>query len=146
MNINTAFPSTYLKAADLQGKSVTISIDHVKFEELGGEHKLIMYFLGSERGLVLNKTNANIISEMHGPETDDWHGKKITLYPARVEFQGKIVDAIRVKLVQIEKPATISQAPFNKPAQPARHGINNGFGHAPEPPPHTEIDQDRIPF
>lgn len=148
MNINNAFPSTYLKAADLQGKSVNIAIERVQFEELGGEHKLIVYFIGSDRGLVLNKTNANIIAEMHGPETDDWHGKKITLYPARVEFQGKIVDAIRVKLAQADRPAAVSQAPLNKPAPPpARsNGATNGFGNAPDPPPHTSIEDDRIPF
>lgn len=99
MNINAAFPSTYLKASDLQGRRVTIGIDRVAIEDVGGEHKPVLYFLGRDRGLVLNKTNGSIIAEMYGPETDDWHGRSITLYPARVEYQGKIVDAIRVHLV-----------------------------------------------
>ena len=148
MNINNAFPSTFIKAADLKGKSVSVSIDHVAFERVGDEQKLVMYFAGSDRGLVLNKTNANITAEMYGPETDDWTGKPVTLFPARVEYAGKIVDAIRIKLVQVEQAAAFSQAPFTKPAAPAqpRNGAVNGFGHAPEPPPHEGFQDDRVPF
>jgi SpoIID/LytB domain protein len=110
MNINAAFPSTYLKAADLQGKRVVVGIDRVSIEEVGGEHKPVVYFIGKDRGLILNKTNGNIIAEMYGPETDDWHAQKITLYPARVEFQGKIVDAIRVHLDPMANAAMQAQA------------------------------------
>lgn len=112
MNINAAFPSTYLKAADLQNRRVNVGIDRVAIEEVGGEHKPVVYFLGKDRGLILNKTNGNIIAEMYGPETDDWRGQKITLYPARVEFQGKIVDAIRVHLDPMVNAAMQSQAPI----------------------------------
>lgn len=98
MNIQSAFPSSYIKASDLQGKSVSILMDRVVMEEIGGDHKPVLYFIGKDRGLVLNKTNSSIIAEMHGWETENWNNRKITIYPARVEFQGKIVDAIRVKL------------------------------------------------
>ena len=121
MNINAAFPSTYLKAADLQGRKVRIAIDQVKLEDVGGEHKPVLYFLDKDRGLVLNKTNGSIISELYGPETDEWHGKVITLYPARVEFQGKIVDAIRVALEPVTSAAV--SAP-----------VRTGYSEANPPP------------
>ncbi len=154
MNINAAFPSTYLKAADLQNRRVNVGIDRVVIEEVGSEHKPIVYFIGKDRGLVLNKTNGNIIAEMYGPETDDWHGKVITLYPARVEFQGKIVDAIRVHLDPMASMAAQAQVPDHiaaqqvatqqptaaRPATPRTRPVN-GNGHAAAP-----VMDDEIPF
>lgn len=98
MKIGSAFPSTFLKAADLQGRRVTVQIDRVTIEDLGdGEKKPVLHFIGKDRGLVLNKTNAARIEEFTGTdETDEWHGASIVLFVDRVDFQGKRVDAIRV--------------------------------------------------
>lgn len=97
MKIGTAFPSNYIKCDDLQGRPVQVKMNYVKFEDIGSENKAILYFIGKERGLVLNKTNANMIAELYGDETDDWSGKVIELYPTKTDFQGKRVDAIRVR-------------------------------------------------
>lgn len=97
MNISGAFPSTYLKAADLQGRRVSVTMANVHMEDIGGEQKPILSFVGKEKGLVLNKTNANMIAEITGSEeTDEWEGQTIVLYPTKTDFQGKRVDAIRV--------------------------------------------------
>ena len=97
MNIAGAFPSTYLKAADLSGKRAKVAIASVKMEDVGDDHKPVVYFVGKERGLVLNKTNANMISEIaNSSETDDWTNVEVALYVAKVDFQGRRVDAIRV--------------------------------------------------
>ena len=97
MNINTAFPSTFLKAADLGGQRRQATIDRVAMEDIGGDHKPIVYFSGKDKGLVLNRTNSNMIAEIAGSEeTDDWKGTAIVLFPTKVDFQGKRVDAIRV--------------------------------------------------
>jgi len=97
MDINSAFPSNYLKAADLRGGRVTVAIDSVVIENIGDEDKPIVYFQGKEKGLVLNKTNANMITEIaKSSETDAWVGVRVTLYSTRVDFQGRRVDAIRV--------------------------------------------------
>lgn len=137
MNINAAFPGSYLKAADLQGKSVTIAMHSVAMEEMGGEHKAVLYFMDKQgtrkdRGLVLNKTNANIIAEMYGPETDEWHGQPITLMPARVEFSGRIVDAIRVRLET------------GTPVSSEFHAPNKVNGSRPVEP--VTMRDDAIPF
>lgn len=96
MNINGAFPSQYLKAADLS-KATVVTIASVEVEEIGDDTKPVLHFKGSDKGLVLNKTNANIISEVLGTEeTDEWIGKKISIYPTKTEFQGKRVACIRV--------------------------------------------------
>jgi len=108
MDINSAFPSNYLKAADLRGGRVTVAIDSVVIENIGDEDKPIVYFQGKEKGLVLNKTNANMITEIaKSSETEQWPGVRVTLYSCKVDFQGRRVDAIRV---DYPPKAALSQA------------------------------------
>jgi len=99
MDISAAFPSKYLKAADLQGREVKVVIDRVEFETLGDDRKMVMYFQHKNKGMVVNKTNANRIAFAYGSETDDWAGKEITLKAEPVDFQGRMVEAIRVKMM-----------------------------------------------
>ena len=103
MKINEAFPSNYLKAADLQDREVTVTMADVKMEKLGDDNRPVLYFKGKEKGLVLNKTNANNIASRYGDDTEEWFGQQITLYPAMVDFQGRSTEAIRVR---IPKPSS----------------------------------------
>ena len=105
MKISSAFPSNYLKAADLDGRTVTVKIDRVELEEVGDDRKPVLYFQGKDKGVVLNKTNANNISAMFGDDTDDWAGMEVQLYSAMVDFQGRSVEAIRIKPRKASKPA-----------------------------------------
>ena len=134
MKMSQAFPSSYLKAADLNGKAVRVTIESVTPEKIGDEIKPVLHFVGKDKGVVLNKTNANRITEAVGSdETDDWEGWSITLYPCKVDYQGKRVDAIRVD----DRPGS-SKAPTN-----ARRVVEqpvDDFGDAPE------ITEDDIPF
>lgn len=109
MNINTAFPSNYLKAADLNGKAVPVTIHQVKIEKVGRDQqeKPVVYFMGKEKGMVLNVTNAKKIAQIAGSaETEDWGGTVIAIYPTEVEFGGETVEAIRVKVAKgaVAKP------------------------------------------
>jgi len=97
MEMATIFPSKYVKAADLKGKEITLVIARAEVEKLGDDNKLILYFQGAEKGLVTNRTNADRISYLYGTNTDAWIGKEITLYTDMVNFQGRVVEAIRVK-------------------------------------------------
>lgn len=147
MNINEAFPSKFLKCADLQGRKAKVVIDHVEMDKIGDDTKLIVYFRGKDKGLVLNKTNASVISDMHGDDTDDWSGCDIMLFPTRVDYQGKRVDAIRVEFVQppprgqkIDKQAAKDEQQMRKPAAAAYDDRN--------PPPRETVDDmnDSIDF
>jgi len=104
--------STYLKCADLQGKSVTVQICDVVEETVGfageAQQKPVVHFVSQEKGLVLNVTNANTIIDLLGFETGNWTGKEITLYPTTTDFGGKMVDCIRVRMPK-------SAAPMNTP-------------------------------
>lgn len=118
MDINAAFPSTYLKAADLQGRNVPVIIEYVEMEDIGGDHKPVIHFKGKERGLVLNKTNASTIAQMHGSDTDGWAGKSITLFASQTDFQGRSVPCIRVRLHQ-QQPKPVSDNMTNPNPTPA---------------------------
>jgi hypothetical protein len=119
MKINEAFPSQYLKAADLNGRTPNVTIKEVSLETVGEDSKLVVYFNNSEKGLVLNKTNANTIADILGSEdTDDWPGKRIKLITAKVEYQGKRVPAIRVEEADANghaAPAPRRQEPVTAP-------------------------------
>src|SRR6266404_6145292 len=79
MDIGSAFATKYLKASDLQGRDVTVKMGRVEQEKVGDDHKLILYFQGKEKGMVLNRTNANSIADVYGGETEDWYGHSIIL-------------------------------------------------------------------
>src|SRR5678816_1403114 len=101
-NINDSFPSNYLKASDLAGRAVVVTIDRVEFEPVGRdkEVKAVVYFVGKTKGVVLNKTNARKITEITGSAlTEEWVGSAITIYPTETEFAGETVECIRVKPV-----------------------------------------------
>ena len=106
MRISSAFPSPYLKAADLQGRRVPVKISRVEMQEFTDEVKPVVYFEGKPKGLVLNKTNANTISAAYGDETEDWEGKETVLYEAEVEYQGRRMPGIRCIVQSQRKPQT----------------------------------------
>lgn len=91
-------PAPHIEAAELKGETPVI-IKEVSFAEVGEEKvtKGVLLFEEFDRGMVLNRTNLKRIVEIHGAETDDWVGKKITLYPSETEFGGRTVDCIRVR-------------------------------------------------
>jgi hypothetical protein len=97
MRISTAFPSEYLKAADLQGNNVRVTIDRVEMRDVGDDNKPVLFFQGKDKGVVLNKTNANNIAIAYGDDTEDWTGREVILYEAMVDFQGRSVAAIRIR-------------------------------------------------
>jgi hypothetical protein len=127
MKISDAFPSNYLKATDLQDRNVIVSINYVKMDKIGEDDKPVLFFVGKEKGMVLNKTNANNIAAIYGDDTQAWRDKEIVLFPAMVDFQGKTVEAIRVRAPQ----------PKDRPRKP--DPITTGR-------PETELTDDEVPF
>ena len=98
MNINQAFPSKFISEPDLFGQSLTLTMMRTAMEDIGrSEIKPVLYFQNHEKGLILNVTNANNIASIYGPETDNWMGQAIELYPATTDFAGKTVPCVRVR-------------------------------------------------
>jgi hypothetical protein len=139
MQISSAFPSEFLRAQDLQGRAVNVVIDRIELRDVGGDHKPVVYFMGKQRGLVLNKTNALEIGNYYGDETDAWQGQPVQLYPAKVLYQGRQVDAIRVRVPP--RQAGPPQQHYAAPPQAVPAA-------APSPAPVREREpgEDEIPF
>jgi hypothetical protein len=81
------FPNLYLKAVELKGKDVTLTITQVEFSDLrmvtgATKRKAVVHFAGTEKKLVLNKTNGDTIGDLYGTEATGWIGKRITLFPS----------------------------------------------------------------
>ncbi len=160
MMMSEAFPSKYLSAADLQGRAITLTMGTVEMIDVGSDgnsdHKPVLHFMGAQKGLVLNKTNANCIAEMHGDDTDHWPGKTITIVPAQTDFRGRIVACIRVQPPGV-LPATpaptapipgapLATAPQATATVPPDGGAPVGpIGQSPSSVPATDIN-DNIPF
>lgn len=98
MKISEEFPSQYLKAADLRGHEVRVTMGRVEREEIGQDKKLVLYFKGKEKGMILNKTNANAIGDHYGDDTDDWFDQPLILFAIKTEYQGKPVDGLRCRI------------------------------------------------
>ena len=126
MNINDVFPSKFLKAADIGGSTPTVTIDQVKMEDIGEDRRAVVYFVGKDKGVVLNKTNSSNIADAYGPDTDDWIGKTVTLFTAWVDFQGKSVEAIRIRRPDTTAGEGKAAAPPSTPSTPPKPAYFDG--------------------
>ena len=133
MRISSAFPSDYLKAADLQGRNIRVIIDHVEMRDVGEDHQPVLFFQNKDKGVVLNKTNANNIAIAYGDDTDEWHGKEVILYEAMVDFQGRSMAAIRIRAPAAkDKPRTTSYPPVKANERVPSVSENPGDGFNPD--------------
>lgn len=88
----------YLKAADLNGRAVQARISNVTAERFDEGEKLCLHFDGRDQGMILNKGNTKVVLDAYGDETDGWTGKVVEIYPDKVTFSGRLVDALRLRI------------------------------------------------
>lgn len=131
MKISEEFPSKYLKASDLGGREVKVIMQNVEREKLGDDMKLVLYFKGKEKGVVLNKTNSYTISDAYGEDTEDWFDQPLILFSVMVDFQGKVGPAIRCR------------APTAKDNKPPRK--SDPISSGPSDFPGDQMPDDDIP-
>lgn len=114
MDYRALFKGQYLAAAEFGGRVPTFTMKGVKLVALEGEDgktkdRGVIHFQETDRGLVLCKTNAICIAAMFGPDTDNWAGKRVTLFATDVQLGRERVPGIRVKgSPDIEKAVTVS--------------------------------------
>jgi hypothetical protein len=116
MRKDDVFPSKYLKAADLNGRPIVLVIESAPLEELKNpegktQSKTVLYFRGAKKALPLNITNWDSAAEICGPDTEDWPGSRVELYPDKTKMGGKTVDCIRIR----EPGGAITSGPPAKP-------------------------------
>lgn len=159
--IDEVYPSQWLRAIDLEKQARTVTIERVTVGEVGsGEDQktqLIAEFAEYEKPLGLNKTNAGRIGDVYGPDTDDWIGQKIVIFPTKVDFNKQQVDAIRVDKEETmnlfraamraakKAPADRAQPPWQLP--PSQSKPNRA--RPAEPMTQQEVDENEdieVPF
>ena len=97
MKFGQVFQSQYFRGADLVEDFVG-TITKVGTEMIGEkDERRVVSFEGTEKRLIVNKTNWNKAAEVLNEDDDaNWVGRRIRLRRERVPFKGDIVDAVRV--------------------------------------------------
>lgn len=79
------YPGRFIKAGELKGKRVTLTIASVDLDELVGDNgkkvKGVISFRETPKQLALNRTNGVCLKEMFGRSIPAWEGKKIVIFP-----------------------------------------------------------------
>lgn len=148
MHISQLKQSRFLTRNDVgRGMLVTIrsiSQENVAKEGAPEELRWVVSFDETEKPMVLNSTNGQIIASItKSEETDNWVGHKVVLYDdPNVSFGGKLVGGIRCRAPRNQ--------PAPPPARPATPAPRPAAKPAPAPaesePPAPEPDADDVPF
>lgn len=99
------FPSDYIKVVDIEkaGGELALRISGLDLEVFKDpktkeeEEKPLLCFTNSAKSLILNKTNAKVLTARFGSDLEGWTGKEVVLVIEKVESFGDMVDAIRIK-------------------------------------------------
>jgi hypothetical protein len=103
MDMSKTIESKYLKASDLQGRTVKFVIDSVSMEDLSQENKppeikACVKLRDRTKAWVLNRTNTESLIKFFGAESNDWAGKEVELFAVAVQVNGESKEGIRCKL------------------------------------------------
>jgi len=119
MKMGQMFPSRFVTKEELAAPR-TFTIHSVEMQEIEGEDgksdKPVLLF--KEKGAkpcILNKTNAEVLKDEFGPDTEDWADCAIELYVDQaIRFGGKKIGGIRVRRPLTPSVATkeTDEAPF----------------------------------
>lgn len=84
------------------GKELIVTVDKVVRQDVigtdGKREQCTVAHLVGQKPFILNSTNQKIMAKVFGsPYIEDWKGKSMTLYVAKVKAFGDTVDALRVR-------------------------------------------------
>lgn len=99
MDMSQFYQGEFLKAVDLVGRTVHLTIAKVTEQEFsdGQRSKPAIYFEGKEKGLILNKTNCDVLMAAYGRDSSGWIGKELILGTHKVRNPaGQVVDGFKV--------------------------------------------------
>lgn len=141
MHADQMFPrkNQFMRPSDIPSSGIRATVtgcDHVVMGKTGKQD--CVYFLTfkeTELCVRLNITNKNSMVAITGSkETDDWKGAVIEVYATKVEFQGELLDAVRLRApagdapkasVGGRGPATTSATPAPAASGPVALWIGN---------------------
>ena len=85
MNISQLYPRRFANGNDIGAATPTLPICKVTMEQVGPVRKPVIWFLGARKGIILHATLARQIAAIHGDDTDQWHGKRVTIHTVPVK-------------------------------------------------------------
>lgn len=143
------YPGRFIKASDLKGKKVTLTMSKVRVEELVGDKgpqmKGIINFEGKDKALALNKTNGLCLKAMFGRKVQEWVGHKVTLFASTWDGD----ECIRVwgsPEMSEDRVVTIA-LPRKRPFDMTMHAVQTGPKpiESTQPPPADAQDSTEEP-
>jgi hypothetical protein len=98
-------PNDYIGAYMMptDGSDITLTIKKVAMEKVTGNDGskkdcLVASFKENVKPMILNRTNAKTITKVYGtPYIEQWSGKQIQIYTAKVQAWGEQTDALRIR-------------------------------------------------
>ena len=114
---------------------LTVQIKSIKSEQVTGadgkKDMCMVAQLVNQKPFIINATNAKTITKIYDtPYIDDWIGKKITLFVAKIRVAGETIDALRIKPVVPKEQAAPKQKEELTPQHPswdsAKASVNSG--------------------
>lgn len=111
-----------------KGKELVVTIEKVQREHVTGadgkKEECTVCHLKGTKPMILNATNQKTMTKIFdSPYIDDWVGKRMTLYVAKVRAFGETVDALRVK---DKLPSPPQLTPQHERWEGARKAIKEG--------------------
>ena len=100
------YGSKYLSVPDLGGSTLRVRIGKVEVADLREKDgttrkKLVLSFIGQDKAMVLNKTNASALADAFGKNTDDWVGQHLEIYS---EMTGLGKPGLRIRVFRVQNP------------------------------------------
>jgi hypothetical protein len=110
-DLDSCYGSKYLSAADLGDRKIKARLAEIRKVQLRQDNgvsrvKFVLLFEGIDKGLVLNQTNKTVLVDALGRNPASWIGATIGLVAESVQFGGKMVRGLRVRV--LDKPAALS--------------------------------------
>lgn len=109
----------YLKSADIGAQEVSVTLERIDAEKMPdqdgkvGDIKHVAYFVGKAKGIVLNKTNLNVLQEMGLEDTDVIPPNfAMILYTHQVPFNGQMVDSLILRANLGTAPGPVELGPL----------------------------------
>lgn len=93
----------YIGAYSLDpGQELNVTIEKVIREQVNGadgkKEECTVAYLKGQKPFILNATNSKTISKaLKSPYIEDWAGKTITLYAAKIKAFGEELEALRIR-------------------------------------------------
>lgn len=113
------------KAIDLVVKITSIKREEVKGED-GKKDQCTVAQLEGHKPFIINATNAKTITKIYGtPYIEDWVGKRITLYVAKVRVAGETVDALRIRPTEPKTPVLPELTPTHPKWNGAKQALKD---------------------